>query len=122
MRLMKLISEETVAKEPLLILDKRGWHVRVGGAWHHGLMREESRRALLDAGIAITCFQPNANIRAASPIGNNISSTRIRNAASRKTSSPGCWPMPGSRCSATKCTAKRFVPDFHQRAAASNGA
>ena len=51
MRLMKLISEETVAKEPLLILDKRGWHVRVGGACHHGLMREESRRALLDAGI-----------------------------------------------------------------------
>jgi len=51
MRLMKLISEETAAKEPLLILDKRGYHVRVGGAWHHGLTRDQSRRALLDAGI-----------------------------------------------------------------------
>ena len=45
MRLMKLISEETAAKEPLLILDPRGYHVRVGGAWHHGLTREQSRQA-----------------------------------------------------------------------------
>jgi len=51
MRLMKLISEETAAKGPLLILDDRGYHVRVGGVWHHGLTRDQSRGALLDAGI-----------------------------------------------------------------------
>ena len=51
MRLMKLISKETAAREPLLILDKRGWHVRVDGAWHHGLTREESRLLLLATGI-----------------------------------------------------------------------
>lgn len=42
---------ETAAKEPLLIRDGRGWHVRVGGAWHHGLTRDQSREVLLDAGI-----------------------------------------------------------------------
>lgn len=51
MRLMKMISEETAAKNPVLILDNRGWHVRVDGAWHHGLTREESRLLLLAAGI-----------------------------------------------------------------------
>ncbi|HQI29262.1 MAG TPA: hypothetical protein PLT20_14345 [Sedimentisphaerales bacterium] len=51
MRLMKLISEETAAKGPVLILDHRGYHIRVAGAWHHGLTREESRLLLLDAGI-----------------------------------------------------------------------
>jgi hypothetical protein len=51
MRLMKLVSEETAAKEPVLILDSRGWHVRAGGDWHHGLTREESRLLLLASGI-----------------------------------------------------------------------
>jgi hypothetical protein len=51
MRLMKLVSEETAAKEPVLILDSRGWHVRAGGVWHHGLTREESRLLLLASGI-----------------------------------------------------------------------
>ena len=37
--------------EPIVILDSRGFHVRAGGTWHHGLSREQSRRALLDAGI-----------------------------------------------------------------------
>jgi hypothetical protein len=50
MRLMKLISKETAAKDPVLILDSRGYHVRVSGVWHHGLTREESR-LLLEASI-----------------------------------------------------------------------
>ena len=37
--------------EPIVILDSRGFHVRAGGTWHHGLSREQSRRLLLDAGI-----------------------------------------------------------------------
>lgn len=47
----ELISEDTAAKNPVLILDSRGCHVRVSGVWHHGLSREQSRRVLLDAGI-----------------------------------------------------------------------
>jgi len=37
--------------ETIVILDDRGFHVRADGTWHHGLSREQSRRALLDAGI-----------------------------------------------------------------------
>ena len=35
----------------IVILDNRGFHLRLGGVWHHGTTREESRRLLLDAGI-----------------------------------------------------------------------
>jgi len=37
--------------EPIVILDSRGWHVRAGGVWHHGLNRDQSRHVLRDAGI-----------------------------------------------------------------------
>jgi hypothetical protein len=37
--------------ETIVILDEQGFHLRVHGAWHHGLTREESRRVLLAAGI-----------------------------------------------------------------------
>ncbi len=37
--------------ETIVILDDQGFHVRADDTWHHGLSREQSRRALLDAGI-----------------------------------------------------------------------
>ena len=37
--------------ETIVILDEQGFHLRVHDAWHHGLSREESRQALLAAGI-----------------------------------------------------------------------
>ena len=48
---MKPTPKHIVEREPLIILDSRGYHLRVHDAWHHGLTRDESRRLLFDAGI-----------------------------------------------------------------------
>ncbi len=37
--------------ETLAILDEQGFHLRVDGAWHHGLSREQSHRLLRAAGV-----------------------------------------------------------------------
>jgi len=37
--------------DTILILDERGFHLRINGVWHHGLTREESRPLLLASGI-----------------------------------------------------------------------
>jgi hypothetical protein len=41
---MKLTPEQIAEREPLIILDSEGFHLRVHDAWHHGLTRDESRR------------------------------------------------------------------------------
>ena len=37
--------------DTIVILDERGFHLRINGVWHHGLSREQSRRLLLAADI-----------------------------------------------------------------------
>ena len=37
--------------DTIVILDERGFHLRINGVWHHGLTREQSRWLLLVAGI-----------------------------------------------------------------------
>ncbi len=53
---MRPTPKHIAEREPLIILDSRGYHLRVHAAWHRGLTRDELRRLLFDAHIDDACF------------------------------------------------------------------